>query len=417
MHIWTAITGVAACMGRRAYHPWGPSVIWPNQYTILIGPPAVRKSTAANIMRKRLELNTGIRMMADDSGGQRQGLIKEMENLEDEEQKKKDGEKLLIDGMVIGDVVNALKDTAIHVQDLRDKHVMMAIQSEFASLVGYPDIPLLTFFTKVYDGEDYRYRLKSERAVLEKPLLTMLACTQPDTLAKTLPMEAIGQGFTSRIMFVYGNKKYKIVDRPPPLPSKEEAQIDKILTGIFNQFDGEISHTPAAEELRIELNRKFEVKDPRFIYYAERRNTHMIKLCMALAASRRDPIINEQDVTDAQHILQQTEMLMPEAFGEYGMNATSLAKQRIIEFLRAINDAASKTTLWAVMSKDIKKADFETVINDLRNAGKIEQFQNKNGQIMYVAVDIEKKEEFEAVLSLAGREPEKEREDGGHNLH
>ena len=51
-HRWTAISCVAALLGRSVAIPFGHSSIYPNLYVMLMGPPGTRKSTAIKIGQK-----------------------------------------------------------------------------------------------------------------------------------------------------------------------------------------------------------------------------------------------------------------------------------------------------------------------------------------------------------------------------
>lgn len=391
-HVWSVLSGLASCLGRRCWFPFGTQRLYPNMYVLLVGPPAVRKSTAMRIIEKRLRASTGLRFAPDDTGGQRQGLIRSLENKEPED----DGIKLdknlmkgLADDMLVTDQMDLIRNATVHLTDPRDKHVVAAYQSEFAALVGHPDIPFLTFLVKIYDGEDYKYVLKKEESELHEPLFSILACTQPDTLAKIMPEAALGQGFTSRILFVFGNKKHKFIEAPKELDQAKEKRIDDLFSFLFNRFEGEFRVTKAAQEL---LSKAYKagstISDPRFIYYAERRDSHLRKMAMALAASRKSLTIEVEDIADALFILEETEKLMPEALGEFGMSPLSVAKQKALDFLRSANEPVSSDIMWAVLSRDVKKNDFMQIMHDLRNTSKIVQHTNpSNGRVMFTAID------------------------------
>jgi len=211
MHIWAAISGAGACLGRRVYLPFGFADIYANMCILLVGPPGVRKSTAILLMQKRLRKSTGVRFAPEDSCGQRQGLIIAMEG--DKEDISDEDAKLI-------DAANRLPDVDTMAklnlsQDPRDAHVMYAVASEFASFIGQNAIEMVTFLNKVLDGEDYDYKTRSSQHTLDNPLLGIIGGTAPISIQDAFPKAAIGHGFTSRIVFVYANRKYKKVPRPP----------------------------------------------------------------------------------------------------------------------------------------------------------------------------------------------------------
>ena len=65
------------------------------------------------------------------------------------------------------------------------------------------------------------------------------------------------------------------------------------------------------------------MNDTRFVYYAERRSIHLIKLSLILAACRYSEHIEVQDVAEAHFILCHTEKAMPDALGEYGLSVNA----------------------------------------------------------------------------------------------
>lgn len=396
MHIWSALTGVAACLGRRVFLQRGHKQLYANQYVALVGPPGTRKSTAMEIMQKRLELATGIRFAPDDTAGQRQGLIKALQNTEEDEESDE-----LLKAMEAGEegslekLANRKWSTDF---DPRDKHVIMVCAGEFNSFLGDNAKGMLPFLVKMYDGDNYRYKLKNEDLLLAEPLMTMIGCTTPTSITTSLPPEAIGQGFMSRVILVYSNKKYKEVDDPPPFYQPLVDIIEGYYKKFFYEFDGEMVQS---NESRVALKELYhspiELDDPRFLYYSERRHTHLLKLSIIMAASRLSKKITAEDVQQAHTILRATELAMPDALGEYGLSKVSMARQRMMEFLQHVNTAIDVKVLFAVMQKDMTFAEFSGSLADLTNSGKIKKVQTKNGEA-YAYVDAKSKE-IEDILS------------------
>ena len=369
-HIWSALSGVSACLGRRVTLPFGITDIFANQYILLVGPPGVRKSTAMSIMQRRLRNATEIRFAQDDTGGQRQGLIVAMQG---DELHEEVADLENIDAAAMALNLDKIAGVSMKI-DKRDEHTIYAVASEFNTFIGHNSIDMITFLAKMWDGEDYEYRIKSSRNTLTNPLLNLIGGTTPTNIASAMPPEAIGQGFMSRIILVYGDTKYKSVARPKTLDKKAEEEIDNLYGHLFHSFDGHIiEDTPARDLIDNLYEEEVKIKDPRFIYYAERRHIHLIKLCMSLAASRRSNIININDVDEATSILRTTESLMSDALGEYGMSPLSAAKQKMLEFLRHANGPVTTQVLWAIMQKDMKQIDFRNSVSDLINSGKIKQ--------------------------------------------
>lgn len=395
MHVWAALSGAGACLGRRVQLPFGITDIYANMFVLLVGPPGVRKSTAINLMQKRLRKATQVRFAPEDTAGARQGLIIAMENKDENADEKDKAELEAAVAAIDLDNLNGYKMTI----DNRDSHVMFAVASEFSSFIGTNSTDMVTFLNKVYDGEDYDYKIRTARNKLYKPLLSFIGGTTPTSIAKSLPTESIGHGFTSRIILVHANKKYKRVPIPRQLDPKLEKEVEDVFGWLFHSFDGDMFKTKKVEELVTELyDVEIKLNDPRFIYYIDRRQQHLLKVAIILAAVRKSRKIERQDIEEANLILTYTETFMPDALGEFGLSPLSHAKQKMVEFIQHVKGPVTGTILWAVMSKDMKNIDFLNSLMELCNSGKIMEVHTTGGQA-YVYIDKES-EETERVIRL-----------------
>ena len=382
-HVWSFLSGISAAMGRRCWLPMGTGEVWPNMYVILTGPPAVRKSTAFKIVCRILRQNTTVKFAPDDTSGQRQGLIAAMMNDGDGE---KDSDKKIMDALAkefaagskkesntnLGDLSGALADLGNIRVDTRDPRTMLIAASELNSILGEGNTALLTFLQKMWDGDPYKYQLKNTNIELKDALLGIISATTPSQLALAMPPEAVGQGFTSRAIFVYADKKYARRIARPELRADLEGKIAERFAQVSEQFDGPfIEETPAAVLLDKLYERGVSLQDPRFVHYADRRHTHLQKLAMSLAASRGDMCIRLVDVNFADQLLLYTEQFMPDALGEYGMNKLSASKQRLIEYLASSTEAIPMSALYGLMARDMSQMDFKNTINELHHAKKL----------------------------------------------
>lgn len=383
-HVWAALSGLSACMGRRCWYPMGTGEIFPNQYVLFSGPPGVRKSTAVSIMVRNLRKSTGVRFAPDDTGGQRQGLISAM--VEQKEEGENDEDKEIIarisaaanerkqngGGTTLADLeMDVASLGTLHI-DTRDPHTLFIAANELNSVLGEGNTQLLTFLQKMWDGDSYDYRLKSTSHVLTNGLLGILGATTPSQIALSMPAEAIGQGFTSRAIFVFADKKHSRRIARPTLNLKVEEEIGDTYRYVFETFSGSFCEDPDAARLLDELyERGIAISDPRFVHYTDRRHTHLQKLSMALAASRKEQIIREIDVKFADELLLYTEGFMADALGEYGMNKLGAAKQRLMDMLKNTSDPIPVNALYGMLARDMSMLDYKATIAELHNAKKL----------------------------------------------
>lgn len=374
-HIWALLSGISAAMGRRVFFPFGEENLWPNQYVWLVGPPAVRKSTAIKTVQRMLREATGVRFAPDDTNGQRQGLIAAITGSDEEGSAEDEELQAALASASNAAFLEALGNRHI---DTRDRHHIYVCASELSSVLGQNQLDLCTFLVKMYDSDPYDYRLKASRELLEDALVNMIGGTTPASIASTIHPSAIGHGFMSRIILVYGAKKYKMVARPQPFNESLRKEFTDLFEWVYTALDGPMVETnEAAEFINSSYMEGIKVEDPRFIYYTERRHTHLIKVSMAMAATRRSNVIELIDVVNADTLLKKAERSMPEALGEFGMSPLAAAKQKMLDFIRTATSggAIPQNALWAVMQRDMKQVDFINCLSDLLNAGKIVEGQ------------------------------------------
>lgn len=409
-HIWAALGGMSAALGRRCYLPFGEDKLFSNQYILLVGNPGTRKSTALSKVKARLKANTGVRIAPTDSSGQRQGLIKAMTPSEEDLDKEKitsavdrasdDG---TLNGVGLQGIANigATDEDEEDIEvDSLDKHTLMALASEFSGLIGQNNTQMLDFLTQMWDGDDdYVYQIKNEKLRLKNPLLNLIACTTPVSINNALPPSAGGQGVLSRFILVYGAKKYKLVPRPPQPPPEMVAKVSERYRVAY-QLKGKFVETREAREYVDSLYGKpSRITDSRFAYYHERRHTHLLKIGMALAGSRGSLEITKADYREGLRILQATEAGMPDALGEFGMSPLALVKQHILEFCRGAGQPVPMSLIKAACHRDAKGRDIVESVDELKAAGQLILTQPSKGEIL-VSAKLAKEDTDNEIQSL-----------------
>ena len=393
-HLWCALTGVSVCLGRRVWLPFGHEKLYANQYAFLIGHPGTRKSTAMRIMKRAIQKSTSVRFAPEDTSGQRQGLVKHMAGMDTEEIERQlnQADGLSTEALQVEDLENLQLDTRI---DYRDKEVACVASSEVSRFLGQKQIGMLDFLVTTYDGEYYDYRTggvgNTQHIILNEPLLSILGCTTPASLVECLPKQAAGQGFLSRVILIYGSKKYKKIARPIPPDEKLMAQVEAEYSRMHYEYEGEMQETKEAVDFSVKLyDDPIQISDSRFLYYNERRYSHLLKLGMVLAVARDSKMIDVEDYIQAQEILAVTEETMPDALGEFGMSKTAAAKQYMLEFLRSMKEPATMGILRAATHRDLNHGELSKCIDDLMASGQIMRAETSDRGQVYFAKEIRK---------------------------
>jgi hypothetical protein len=308
-------------------------VIYPNLYVVLIGAAGrTRKGVAIGIAKDFLKSVPGITVTPESSSG-RQAMIL------------------------------AMKRAATNFTDPSDGHIkfhcaVTAFSEELSVFLGQGDIAYLASLTDWYDSkDDWEYETVGRgKDSLQGLCLTFCGGTAPDWIQSMLPQEAIGGGFTSRIIFVVEEKKKHIV---PEYDMDEEAielghKLRRDLERIGN-LSGAMTFTDTAKELYktwyvTETNKldngQPAVDDSRFSSYCERRATHLRKLMMVCSASRGDDLkINDADFYKAKELLEAVEVNMAKTFGGFGKSRTSDEVELVMNFVREQGTTTRKMLL------------------------------------------------------------------------
>ncbi len=379
MHIWSAIASASACMGRHVWLDFGIGTVYPNMYILLVGPPGTRKNTAINFATKLIRDVTSVRFAPDDTAGQRQGLIAAIEGSTDDSLQDEALQKLDIDDVL--SVIESIGNTQVALTG-SDRHTIFVLATEFGSFMGQNNLDLTRFLCKLFDGEDYKYQLKKESMNLKEPLLSLIGGTTPTDMSLILPPEAMGQGFMSRIILVYGAKKEKHV--PPSQASLDTSQVaylQETYGWLNSELKGEMIISQAASDLLDSVYAKpVKINDNRFMYYCERRQSHLMKLAMILCGCEKQRVLQTAHVREADYILAMTEQLMPEALGEYGLSPLATARQKLVEFVQYAGQPVSANVLWTVMRNDMKLVDFHNSMSALCNAKKLMEVTTSEGR-------------------------------------
>lgn len=408
-HVWAAIGAVSASLGRRCWFPFGPMVIFPNQYILIVGTPGTRKSTAASIMKRALRHSTGVRFAPGDTAGQRQGLVEAM--------KGSDVQKQFLDAVEVNfrdDSLSGLTlDQFSQITDMpeseeaafiakADKHHLSVVASEFSQFIGQNNHQMLDFLTQMWDGDDYQYKTKQGEVNLRNPLLNIIGCTTPSSIANSMPPAVVGQGFLSRMILVYGQRKYKEVPRPQAPEQHLVDSVHQTLNNIYYNMHGPFDESDEARDYSISLyGLPLSISDARFGYYAERRYTHLIKLAMTLAAMDGTQVIEKHHYEEAHRILRATEVGMPDALGEFGMNPLAAVKQGILELVRE-SGWLYMEQIQSSFHREANAKDIGEAINELRSGKQIHLQQAKDGGITVHAVynKIDTEDEMAKLLAI-----------------
>jgi hypothetical protein len=247
-----------------------------------------------------------------------------------------------------------------------------AFSEELSVFLGQGDIAYLSNLTDWYDSKDeWEYETVGRgKDSLIGLCLNLLGGTAPDWIQSMIPHEALGGGFTSRIIFIVEEAKRKLVPEFTMTP-EEEALEEVLLRDLerISQLAGEITFDEEAKQLYINWYieqdtalsaGKPAITDTRFAGYCERRATHLQKLMILSSASRGDDLkIVAKDYHTAIKLLHDAEINMPKTFGGLGKARSSEESNVIINYIKQMGT----TTRRLVLQKFFRDIDAQTLSN------------------------------------------------------
>ena len=291
-HVWTAISIICGALGPKCFMDFKSFKINTNMYLVMVAPPGiVSKSTTMGIGYSLLKKVPGINFGADSGSWQ-----------------------ALIDTFV--DVTQSYKVDGY--PKLTSSAINMSV-GELGTLLRTKDEERMDTLVRLWDvPEDYVKRTRGEELFIENPWMNMMGATTPSWVEQNLKDYAIGGGFSSRTLFVYADKKARLIPHPnldnaremDVLKAKLIHDLTKIskMSGNFS-FDDETREV--AEKWYVQHNDR--KNNPLWrsevtASYAARKQSHLYKICMAVSASRGESmVINLKDFKTALSLLNKVE--------------------------------------------------------------------------------------------------------------
>ena len=370
---WTAISTLASAMQRKIRVDWGNALVfYPNLYIVLVGPSATGKGTAMNPAQEIIHDLGTIRISAQATS--LQALIRRLKetNLTD------------ID-MVTGE---------------QQYHSSMTIFSkEFTVFLGYHNRELMSALCDWYDCDrKWVYEtISRKKEEIVGVWVNLIAGTTPDLIQSSLPIESIGGGLTSRIIFVYEETKEKLVVLPTQTQKELELKqylihdLEKVsrLSGSFKWTE---NFSNAWSDWCYYADNNPPFYDSKFDGYTGRRRAHVMKLAMVVSAShgKHDLILSKDDLDEAINLLIEVEVKMPLVFRGVGRSDTASMMHKVVTFLEhSATDEIPFYQFARHFSNDMDKIQMDNIIYSLESMKRIKYIKRPGADDMIKRLSME----------------------------
>lgn len=356
LHRWTAISTIAAALRRKCWNEFAGR-IYPNFYIVVVAPSGCRKGTAIGI---GLDMLQAIQIPVAAESVTREKLIRNLATVRSSYIDSLTGMPVIFSALTVYSM-----ELAVFLADQNPRF--------FADLCDWFDCRNLWRYETKNCGED----------AIEGLWLNLIGATTPEILKRTIPMDAIGGGLTSRMILVFADRKHQQVANPKR--TKEELdQYDALVKDLeyISLMQGEFMLTDEAATmyenwyLAQDANPPFD--DFNFAGYMERRPLHLRKLMMVISASRgEDMLISSGDFKRSLAILEETESEMPKAMRGYGRVDVSELFPRVMAYI-AKRGEISRSALMRVFYKDISMEELNQMLVTLQTINFAQLLQKGN---------------------------------------
>lgn len=353
--LWAAITAIAGALERKVYTVTDVNRLYPNLYVVLTGEPASGKTNSVREARKTLVAAKNLKLGPDNPT-----------------------KASFLDQFELAERQNGFMTF----------HALTVICEEFGVFIKARDDEFITDLTTLFDNPEIYTapRRQAKSIALEKPTLNILACATPAALGK-FPDSAWGEGFTSRVLFIYGARNNSIRDAFRPRVDLDLDGLGRGLTEFFTNLHGEFEWDEDARQAYNEWYNNGMQPRPdygRLEFYNGRRDTHAMKLAMISAVSSGHGLnVTLDDFNRAKLWLLSAEIQMPNVF----IAMTQASDGRIIDDLhhamwteyakveREKRKPVTRKFVWKFLEQRVTSDRIEKIIQTAENSGHI----NKSG--------------------------------------
>lgn len=368
MLFWTGVSTVAGALRRKVWIDQKFFRWVPNFYIVMVAPPGiVGKSTTANVGMNLLRQLDGIHFGPDVVTWQAlvQSMAKSTEGVPD--------------------------------PATGEYHIMSAItiaSDEFGVFLNPDNGDMVDVLVSLWDGKQGTFDKVTKTAgsdKIENPWINLIACTTPDWISGRFPEYLIGGGFTSRCVFLYADKK-----------RQEVPYIDEVVPKGFDEFRQRLIHdlevistmfgeyTLSADARtwgkawysRHWSNKAIPLNSEQYAGYMARKQTHIHKLAMVIAASQNGNLVIEQPhLETAEAMITALEKDMPKVFSKIGQTEVTKGASTIVSITQRAGKI-DKAELYKELFRTMSYQDFSNALTSAINAGLVRLDQH--GSIIYV---------------------------------
>lgn len=355
-HQWVAMGVISSCIGRNIHIPRVKYTTFPNLYIVLVaGSAKCRKSVSISIGRDLLN-----------------GL--------------KEPPTVFAQKITTEALIEALESTKKN-----DACFGLICASELSVFLGGDSIKsgIIPALTDLYDSpKEWVYHTKGRgKETLKNVTLSMLGASTKDWLRTSIPVEAIGGGFTSRVIFVFEDAPSKLVLFGDEQKNNDIRRSELIFDlELIRKCFGQIILTEDAKKFSWEwyIQESDIIRDEKVDGYFGRKHDTMFKVATILSLSESSNLIIEQrHIEKALELLERNELHLNTVMESvtstsFGGNTDKIFQ--IIKKFRKISHSDLLQKCWRYATA----TEISEMIKTLLESGEIKEWLDNKNQKYYL---------------------------------
>lgn len=384
-HFWSGVSALSAVVNRRVWLGMGLYNLYPNLYVVLLGQPGNGKSLAMDTSADLVDAIGDVNFSGD--AQTKESLVRYMRD-ECVQQLEMGGELVNITPITI-------------------------YATELSHLLGPNSGHMIDFLTTIYT-KDHKYVTRTKNKgddIIERPFLSLIACTTQEWITTYLKSDIIGGGFTRRVIFVNEPPSASIDDKSKRRPfvivtPEQEAAKQACITyaQTLKTVKGSFGWSPDAK-LAYETwyNTRDIPKDPDTAGYFKTKPNQVLKVAMLISLSESpDLILRKSHFDVAMALLEKTEVTLTRVFQGIGRNELNAVANKAVEYLfaspeRDYQDGTvhkrarfiEEKRLRGLLYRDAPGRELNDVLDHLKNTNKVFTYVMTTGGVGRVLLGLQ----------------------------
>lgn len=346
--IWSGLTAISAVLRDNVYLDRGGLYqLFPNVFTVFIGPSGIKKGNPVTYARK---------------------LVKYAGNT-----------RIYTGRLTIEKLISELsKSHSVESGEIMKDAIALFSAGEFSSFIAR-NPEALTILTDLYNTHEYRdedwinYTKKDDKEKLHHPCITIIGASNETHFREVVPDNAVGGGFIARTFLVNATKRGKLNSLTKRAPEPELKKLAEYLKEL-GKVKGEFQWTNEAEEIYDKWYYEFGETDRNDDTGTLNRVTDsVLKVAMLLSCSRSmDLMLYPENIVQAIDLCEDVVLGIKKLTSGSGRNPLGPMQAMIIRFLLKQEDyVASREEILDKHWGHFDSYDLDRIVQSMSDAKQI----------------------------------------------